>query len=221
MHDENAWFCMTVQGDNEPQWLRWSRQLMALAQNGLTYSNSPYDVERYEAVRRIAAEMMADRTGTDQERIVSLFAGESGYATPKVDVRGVVFRDDAILLVKEREDGGWTLPGGWADVNESPREAVEREVVEESGYQVRATKLLALLDRAKHPHVPPFPFHIYKVFILCDLIGGEAAASKETEAVGFFRENEIPELSVARTTPGQLARLFEHRRRPDLAPDFD
>jgi ADP-ribose pyrophosphatase YjhB (NUDIX family) len=210
-----------IQDGTEPQWLRWSRQLMAIAQNGLTYANSSYDVERYEAVRNIAAEMMADHSGTDQERIVNLFARESGYATPKVDVRGVVFRDDAILLVKEREDGGWTLPGGWADVNESPREAVEREVVEESGYRVRATKLLAVLDRAKHPHVPPFPFHIYKVFILCELVGGDAAASKETEAVGFFQENDIPELSVARTTPNQLARLFEHRRRPDLAPDFD
>ncbi len=210
-----------IQDGTEPQWLRWSRQLMAIAQNGLTYANSSYDVERYEAVRNIAAEMMADHSGTDQERIVNLFARESGYATPKVDVRGVVFRDDAILLVKEREDGGWTLPGGWADVNESPREAVEREVVEESGYEVRATKLLAVLDRAKHPHVPPFPFHIYKVFILCDLIGGEAAASKETEEVGFFRENDTPELSVARTTPNQLARLFEHHRQPHLAPDFD
>ena len=206
---------------SEPQWLRWSRQLMAIAQNGLTYSNSPYDVERYEAVRRVAAEMMADHTGTAPERIVSLFARESGYATPKVVVRGVVFRDDAILLAKEREDGGWTLPGGWADVNESPREAVEREVVEESGYRVRAAKLLALLDRAKHPHVPPFPFHIYKVFILCDLIGGETAASQETEDVGFFPENAIPELSVARTTAGQIARLFKHHRRPDLAADFD
>ena len=164
---------------------------------------------------------MADRTGTNQERIVSLFARESGYATPKVDVRGVVFRDDGILLVKEREDGGWTLPGGWADVNESPREAVEREVVEESGYRVRATKLLAVLDRSKHPHVPPFPFHIYKLFILCDLIGGDAAASMETEEVGFFPENGTPELSISRTTPSQVARLFEHHRQPGLATDFD
>jgi ADP-ribose pyrophosphatase YjhB (NUDIX family) len=194
---------------------------MAIAQNGLTFTTNPYDVERYEAVRRIAAEMMAAHTGADQERIVGLFARESGYATPKVDVRGVAFRDDAILLVKEREDGGWTLPGGWADVNESPREAVEREVFEESGYRVQATKLLALFDRAKHPHWPPFPFHIYKVFILCDLVGGDPAASNETEAVGFIRENEIPELSIARTTPGQITRLFEHHRQPDLATDFD
>ncbi len=106
-----------IQDGTEPQWLRWSRQLMAIAQNGLTYANSSYDVERYEAVRNIAAEMMADRSGTNQEWIVSLFARESGYATPKVDVRGIVFQDDAILLVKEREDGGWTLPGGWADVS--------------------------------------------------------------------------------------------------------
>jgi ADP-ribose pyrophosphatase YjhB (NUDIX family) len=212
---------MTTPGNTEPQWLRWSRELMAIAQNGLTFTTNPYDVERYEAVRRIAAEMMATHTGADQERIVGLFAQESGYATPKVDVRGVVFRDDAILLVKEREDGRWTLPGGWADVNESPREAVDREVFEESGYRVQATKLLALFDRAKHPHWPPFPFHIYKVFILCDLVGGDPAASNETEAVGFFRENEIPELSIARTTPGQITRLFEHHRQPDLATDFD
>jgi len=212
---------MTTPGNTEPQWLRWSRELMAIAQNGLTFTTNPYDVERYEAVRRIAAEMMATHTGADQERIVGLFAQESGYATPKVDVRGVVFRDDAILLVKEREDGRWTLPGGWADVNESPREAVDREVFEESGYRVQATKLLALFDRAKHPHWPPFPFHIYKVFILCDLVGGDPAASNETEAVGFFRENEIPELSIARTTPGQITRLFEHHRQPNLATDFD
>ena len=212
---------MTTPDTTEPQWLRWSRELMAIAQNGLTFTTNPYDVERYEAVRRIAAEMMAAHTGADQEWIVGLFAQESGYATPKVDVRGVVFRDDAILLVKEREDGGWTLPGGWADVNESPREAVDREVFEESGYRVQATKLLALFDRAKHPHWPPFPFHIYKVFILCDLMGGDPAASNETEAVGFFRESEIPELSIARTTPGQITRLFEHHRQPDLAPDFD
>ena len=212
---------MTTPDTTEPQWLRWSRELMAIAQNGLTFTTNPYDVERYEAVRRIAAEMMAAHTGADQERIVGLFARESGYATPKVDVRGVAFRDDAILLVKEREDGGWTLPGGWADVNESPREAVEREVFEESGYRVQATKLLALFDRAKHPHWPPFPFHIYKVFILCDLVGGDPAASNETEAVGFIRENEIPELSIARTTPGQITRLFEHHRQPDLATDFD
>jgi hypothetical protein len=109
---------------------------MAIAQNGLTYAESHFDTERYEQVRNIGAEMMAEQSGMDHQRILDLFAGEVGYATPKVDVRGVVFRDDCILLVKERADGLWTLPGGWADVNESPKEAVVREVEEESGYRI-------------------------------------------------------------------------------------
>ena len=205
----------------EPQWLAWSRQMMAIAQNGLSYANNPFDVERYQSIRQIAAAIMADHTHAEPRQVVDLFSREIGYATPKVDVRGAVFRDQAILLVKEREDGRWTLPGGWADVNESPREAVVREVREESGYHTRAIKLLAVFDRAKHPHVPLLPFHIYKRFILCEFLGGEAASSIETEAVGFFRENELPELSLGRVTPEQITRLFEHSRRPELPADFD
>jgi ADP-ribose pyrophosphatase YjhB (NUDIX family) len=194
---------------------------MAIAQNGLTYAENHFDKERYEQVRQVAAEMMAEQADTDYRKVLDLFSGEIGYATPKVDVRGVVFRDNRILLVKEREDGRWTLPGGWADVNESPREAVVREVMEESGYHTRAGKLLAVWDRAKHPHTPPFPYHIYKIFVLCELIGGEATASPETEQVGFFPEDELPDLSISRVTPGQIARLFEHYRRADLQTDFD
>ena len=205
----------------DPQWLQWSKRLMAIAQNGLTFAENPFDRERYEAVRAIAAEILSDHTGSDPSQIVDLFSREVGYATPKVDVRGVVFRDDTILLVKERADGLWTLPGGWADVNESPSEAVVREVFEESGYRTRATKLLAVLDRSKHPHVPSLPFHIYKLFILCELLGGEAVTSHETEAVAFFREHELPDFSLPRTTPEQVARLFEHRRCPEFPPDFD
>jgi ADP-ribose pyrophosphatase YjhB (NUDIX family) len=205
----------------EPQWLLWSRQLMAVAQNGLTYASNPFDIDRYQSVRSIAAAILADHTLADQARIENLFAQEVGYATPKVDVRGVVFRDQALLLVKERQDGGWTLPGGWADINESPSEAVVREVFEESGYRTRATKLLAVFDRAKHPHVPLLPFHIYKLFLLCEWLGGEATTSSETEAVDFFREDQLPELSISRTTPDQIARLFEHLRQPELPADFD
>jgi ADP-ribose pyrophosphatase YjhB (NUDIX family) len=205
----------------EPQWLLWSRQLMAVAQNGLAYASNPFDVDRYEAIRKIAAAILADHTLADQTRIENLFAQEVGYATPKVDVRGAVFRDQALLLVKERQDGCWTLPGGWADVNESPSEAVVREVFEESGYRTRATKLLAVFDRAKHPHVPLLPFHIYKIFLLCEWLGGEATTSIETEAVDFFREDQLPELSISRITPAQVARLFEHLRRPELPADFD
>jgi ADP-ribose pyrophosphatase YjhB (NUDIX family) len=205
----------------EPQWLRWARQLQAIAQNGLTYAQNAYDVERFEAVRQVAAEMMAAGSKTDLNRILDLFSGEVGYATPKVDVRGVVFREDALLLVKELADGGWTLPGGWADPNESPGEAVVREVFEESGFQTRAVKLLAVYDRSKHPHVPPYPYHIYKLFLRCELTGGAAADSGETSGAAFFRHDEIPELSIARVTPGQIARLFEHHLHPEWPTDFD
>jgi ADP-ribose pyrophosphatase YjhB (NUDIX family) len=205
----------------EPQWLRWARQLQAIAQNGLTYAQNAYDVERFEAVRQVAAEMMAAGSGTDLSRILDLFSAEVGYATPKVDVRGVVFRGDALLLVRELADGGWTLPGGWADPNESPGEAVVREVFEESGFQTRAVKLLAVYDRSKHPHVPPYPYHIYKLFLRCELVGGAAADSEETSEAAFFRRDEIPKLSIARVTPGQIARLFEHRLHPEWPADFD
>ena len=133
----------------------------------------------------------------------------------------MVFRDDKVLLVREVADGCWTLPGGWADVNESPSESVVREVREESGYETRPVKLLAVYDRSKQGHVPAFPFHVYKLFILCELIGGEAATSFETSGVGFFAEEELPELSLSRVTPEQIRRLFEHWRHPEWATDFD
>ncbi len=126
-----------------PQWLEWAKRLQAIAQNGLTYAHDPFDIERYEATRRIAAEIVAAHSDIDLNSVSDLFANEKGPATPKVDMRAAVFRDDAILLVKERSDGLWSLPGGWADVNESPAKAIEREVYEESGYRTCAVKLLA------------------------------------------------------------------------------
>ena len=132
--------------------------------------------------------------------MLDLFACDTGYATPKVDVRGVVFQDGKLLLVQERSDGMWTLPGGWADVGDSPADAVIREIREESGYEIRATKLLALLDRNRHNH-PPHVNHIYKVFIQCEIIGGSPTTSHEIQGVGFFAEDEIPELSLTRKVP--------------------
>ncbi|MHB0858328.1 MAG: NUDIX hydrolase [Anaerolineae bacterium] len=205
----------------EPRWLDWAIRLQAIAQNGLAYAENPFDRERYEALRRVAAEMMAAGAGMDVEPVLDLFAREVGYATPKVDVRGVVFREDRILLVQEHSDGRWTLPGGWADVQETPSEAVEREVREESGFVTRAAKLLAVFDRSRHPHEPPYPYHIYKLFVRCELLGGEAATSHETDAVAFFHEHALPELSIARVTASQIARFFEHYRRPDLPTDLD
>jgi ADP-ribose pyrophosphatase YjhB (NUDIX family) len=203
-----------------PAWLDWTKRLQAIAQTGLTYADDQYDIERYEQIRDIAAEIAAAHSDAEFEHIRSLFADQAGYATPKVDVRGAVFRDNTILLVKERSDGGWTLPGGWADVGDSPGNAVVREIAEESGYLTRVVKLLAFYDRNKHGH-PPYPFHAYKIFFLCELIGGAAATSGETEAVGFFREDALPELSLPRVMPAQIARLFAHYRHPEWPTDFD
>ena len=204
-----------------PTWLQWARRIQALAQNGLAYAHDPYDVERYEALRDVAVEMLAARAGLSLDTVRSLFAGDPGYATPKLDVRGVVFRDDgALLFVRERSDGGWTLPGGWADVGESPSEAVEKEVLEESGYAVRAAKVLALLDRDRHGH-PPHAQHIWKVFIRCRLVGGTPSSGLETEGVGFFHADAIPPLSLGRVVPAQIARLFEHYAHPEWPTDFD
>ena len=202
-------------------WVEWSKRLQAIAQNGLTFAHDEYDIERYSAIRQIAAEMLSEGSGLEPAVIVGLLEKEKDYATPKVDVRGVVFRDDQLLLVRERSDGRWTLPGGWADVGASPVENVVREVFEESGFKTRASKILAVLDRSKHPHEPPFAFHVYKIFVLCTIVGGEETLSSETDSVGFFPESEIPELSITRVTSGQVSRMFEHHRNPELPTDFD
>jgi ADP-ribose pyrophosphatase YjhB (NUDIX family) len=202
------------------QWLDWALQLQALAQTGLAYPKDPFDVARYEQVRAIAAEMLAASSGADPAFVRDLFAGEVGHATPKIDVRAVVFRDGAILLVRERSDGKWTLPGGWADVGESAGESVVREVYEESGYHTRAVKLLAVYDRNKHGH-PPIPHHAYKLFFRCELLGGEPAHSVETDGVAFFPPDALPELSVTRVTAAQIAHCFEHERHPEWPTDFD
>ena len=204
----------------EPKWLEWARELQAIAQNGLAYSKDPFDIERFEQVRELAAEIMACHADVDPSYVRDLFASEVGAATPKTDVRGAVFQEDKILLVRERRDGRWTLPGGWADVNESPAESVVREVYEESGYRTRVLKLLAVYDKKKHDH-PPHPIHAYKLFFMCEIVGGEPSHSKETDGVAFFGENEIPELSAARVTPAQIARLFELYRHPEWPTDFD
>lgn len=207
----------------DPSWLDWAKRLQAIGQNGLTYNDNGFDVERYEAVRQVAAEIMAAGFGRPVEAIRGLFETQSGYATPKVDVRAVVIRDNRLLLVKETEDGRWTLPGGWADVCETPGTAVAREVREEAGYDVQVKKLLAVLDRSKHPHAPPFPFHVYKMFFRCEIVGDRQvrALGGETAGADWFAEDALPELSVSRVTAGQVARVFEHHRHPDWPTDFD
>ena len=205
---------------DDPAWLRWARELQAIAQIGLAFSQDPYDLERYRRLRVIAAEMFSHGSGTPVERIQSLFERESGYATPKVDVRGAVFRDQQILLVREVSDGGWTLPGGWADVNESPSMSAVREVAEESGFEARAVKLAAIYDYRKRNR-PQHLDSIYKLFFICELTGGSARPSIETSEVAFFARHELPALSIGRTTAAQIERMFRHLEEPGLPTDFD
>lgn len=205
----------------EPKWIGWARELQAIAQTGLHFAESAYDHERYRKILDISAEIFADHSGESPEMIRTLFAKQTGYATPKVDVRGVVFQEGRLLLVQERSDGLWTLPGGWADVNDSPSEAVEREIVEESGFKAKAERMLAVFDRAKQNNDPPFPFHVYKLFILCQLVGGEAATTFETSGVNFFSEHEIPPLSVARTSRNQIQFCFDSIKNPAAPCWFD
>lgn len=208
-------------------WLTWARRLQSVAQNGLLFSENAFDRERYEAVRAVAAEMLAAGSGLPAPEVERLLMAETGYLTPKADVRGVVFRepDGALLLVREtHDDNRWTLPGGWADPGDTPAVAAVREVREESGYTVRATKLLALWDRDTQGHTPPLLAGVFKVFMRCELLGGAPADSHETAGAAFFTERELPpesELSVARTTRAQLLRCFQHRREPGLPTDFD
>lgn len=202
------------------KWLEWAKKLQAIAQNGLTYTENPFDIERYKSLQAITAEMMATYSNQEPSYVLDLFNQEIGYATPKVDVRGAVFRGDTLLFVKEREDGCWTLPGGWADVGDSPSEVVVREVQEESGYLTRAVKLLAVYDRDHQGH-PPLAHYVYKLFFQCELISGSPSISIETDEVAFFGENEIPELSLGRVLPTQIKRLFQHYRNPNLPTDFD
>ncbi len=195
----------------DSKWVEWTKKLQAIAQNGLTFAQDKYDLERYRQLREITAEIIASYSDHNFPEVMNYLSKETGYMTPKVDVRGVVFSEDKLLFVKEILDGRWTLPGGWADVCASPKENVEREVFEESGFEVQATRLLAVYDRSRHGHVPEFPHHVYKMFFLCEVTGGSPQLSMETNGVEFFGLDGLPELSVSRITEKQIRRMYELR----------
>jgi ADP-ribose pyrophosphatase YjhB (NUDIX family) len=204
----------------EPAWLMVGRELKAIAQTGLTFSRDAFDRLRYERIRELSAALIANGSDGDAAKVLELFRLDAGYATPKVDVRGAVFREGRVLMVREVSDGGWTLPGGWADVNQTAAECVIREISEESGFQARALKLAAVHDyRKRHP--PRHIDSIYKMFFICELVGGSARPSQETSDVGFFARGELPVLSVGRTTVEQIELMFRHAELPDLPTDFD
>jgi ADP-ribose pyrophosphatase YjhB (NUDIX family) len=204
----------------EPAWLAIGRELKAIAQIGLTFTRDPYDRERYERIRELAAAVIAQGAGHDASSLLEAFRVETGYATPKVDVRAAAFDAGRILLVREVSDGAWTLPGGWADVNESPSVSAVREVAEESGFEARAIKLAAVYDYRKRNR-PQHLDSIYKLFFICELTGGSARPSIETSEVAFFARDEVPNLSVGRTTAAQIERMFAHAEEPGLPTDFD
>jgi ADP-ribose pyrophosphatase YjhB (NUDIX family) len=207
------------------------RALQSIAQAGLTYGRDPYDIERYRDVRRIAAEIAGAASGGDAERIEAFFASQRGYPTPKIDVRAAVIVRGRILLVQERDDGCWSMPGGWADVGESAAESVVRETREEAGIDVRAVKLIALYERERHGH-PLHPEFSYKAFFACEpcQVGGlqsampsRADGTNESETLGadFFAPDDLPPLSLARITPEEVALVFEHALEPRLPTAFD
>jgi ADP-ribose pyrophosphatase YjhB (NUDIX family) len=200
--------------------LEWARKVQAIAQNGLAFSKDPFDQERYTQLQDLVASILSSELEIPVGKAKAFWEQEEGYATPKVDVRGGVFDGDRVLLVRERSDGKWTLPGGWVDVNDAPSDAVVREIFEESGYRAKALKLAALVDKNRHPH-PPGIHHIYKLFFLCELTGGTPTISNETDAVEFFPVHALPELSTGRVVRSQIERLYQHQLHRDLPTDFD
>lgn len=198
-----------------------ARRLHALARTGLHFCREEYDRERYEEIEALAVELLAGDDPAERHRLAALWATDDGYVTPKMDVRAATFDERGrVLLVRERLDGRWTLPGGWADVNESPAQAVEKEIEQESGYRARAVKLAALYDRSRHGHGPTL-FHSWKAFFLCEIESGEARTSYETDGVDWFELDGLPEMSLGRSTPEQVRRMREHWLARELPTDFD
>lgn len=202
------------------KWLQWAKRIQAISQSGVSFTQDKFDQERYQELIKLSAEIIADYSDYDMEAVEQLFLLEQGYQTPKVDVRGVVFNKDKLLLVKEEIDNKWSLPGGFCDVGLSPSENVIKEIQEEAGLTVQKKKLMAVYDMEKHQHSPQ-PYHYYKLFIYCEVIGGALAEGIETIDVGYFDENSLPSLSEGRNTLSQLKQMFHYYRNPEEPTYFD
>jgi ADP-ribose pyrophosphatase YjhB (NUDIX family) len=200
-------------------WLDWAREIFSLSKAGLAYSQNEFDLERYKRLQEITAEMIASQGNLAKEAVLESFSMQAGYVTPKIDVRGAVVHDGKILLIQERADGRWSMPGGWADLGNAPASVAEREVWEESGYRVKAEKVVAVLDANR---IEPMEFyHAYKIIFLCKLLDGEPRTSHETLAVDFFDPNELPPLSLFRTNEAMLQEVFAHVKDPLRPAMFD
>ncbi len=205
---------------NEPKWLEYAKILQSIAQSGLEYSKDRYDIERFEKIRNISIDILSHYTEMEHDKIKDLFASETGYQTPKIDVRAAVFRDDSILLVKEKLDGLWSLPGGWADVHLSLRENIIEECMEEAGARVKPKRIIAILDQKKN-YALPAPYSIYKIFVECDYLSHEFRDNIETSHALFYREDELPPLSPNRITKNQIKMCFQARESKCHQPIFD
>ena len=202
-----------------PKWMQWAREIYSLSQSGITYSGNQYDIDRYRRLQEITAEMIASQSEIAKESVLESFSMQAGYITPKVDVRGAVIRENKILLIQERADGNWAMPGGWADLGNSPASVAEREVFEESGFHVKAEKVVAVIDANR---IEPMEFyHAYKLIFLCKFLDGEPRISHETLAVDFFELNNLPPLSIYRTNEDMLREVFAHVEDPSRATAFD
>ena len=199
----------------------YAKRLKAMAHLGLTYANNEYDQERYRELEQISLEMMQQVSGQPLEKISAYFGIEKEYITPKTDIRVVIFNDKKqLLLVREKADGKWSLPGGWADIGFSPKEIAVKEALEETGFNVKPVKLLAVLDKRCHPH-PPQPDYVYKIFIQCEIISGEKAKAFDILEVNFFDQNIIPTLSEDRVLPTQIDLMFDYLANPQKEAMID
>lgn len=201
------------------KWIAWAREIFSLSQAGLTYNKNEFDIERYKRLQEISAEMIESQSELSKESVLESFSMQAGYITPKIDVRGAVVHEGKILLIQERMDGKWAMPGGWAELGNAPASVAEREVWEESGYEVKVEKVVAVIDANR---IEPMEFyHAFKIIFLCKLTGGEPRTSHETMAVGFFDLNNLPPLSIYRTNEDMLREVFAHVKDPNRRTYFD
>jgi ADP-ribose pyrophosphatase YjhB (NUDIX family) len=202
------------------KWLKWATELQSIAQAGLMFSENRYDLDRYQQLRDLSVEIMNEYTDAGIGKVRELFASETGYQTPKVDIRASVFRDERILMVREKIDGAWSLPGGWADVNTSPGEAAVKECMEEAGARVKPGRIIAVQLANRHCDTP-YLYSIYKIFVECELIESRFVENTETLEAGFFTLDSLPALSRERNTRSQIEMCFEARKKKSFETVFD
>ncbi|MCL2499956.1 MAG: NUDIX hydrolase [Defluviitaleaceae bacterium] len=202
----------------EKTWIDWIVELQSIAQIGLAYSKDVYDIERFERIREITAEMISKQSNLPLETVKNLFCNETGYQTPKMDTRAAVFQENKILLVKEHTT--WSLPGGWIDINESVKSNTIKEVKEEAGLDVMPVKIIAIQDRNKH-NKPQYVYGVCKVFVLCDIVSGAFKPNVETSESGFFALDDLPDLANAKNTIEQINMCFEAYYNNNWIVQFD